>query len=102
MLSGFFVVLLVEASDQFLENGTHSVVVEGGQLLVTIRVVDWSGTQVDGWVEKLLNQEAENVRLNKCGDLVAEFELIEASKSALSCCCFARAFKSRSVKGEVL
>ena len=65
-------------------------------------------------VEKLLDQAAEDVGVDQCGDLVTKLELLQdlldirrealkyASRSALSCYALARPRKSRRVKGEAL
>lgn len=77
MLARLFVVLLVEAADQLLEDGAHGVVVERWQDLVAVRVFDPFGTEIDADVEELLDQVAEDVRLDEGGDLVAGLEFIE-------------------------
>ena len=77
VLSGLFVVLLVEAADQLLEDGAHGVVVERRKDLVAVHVLHRFGAEVDAAVEKLLDQVAEDVGLDQRGDLVAEFELVE-------------------------
>ena len=77
VLAGFLVVLLVEAADQFLEDGAHAVVVESGVLDRTVAVEDRVGAQVDVRRDELLDEGAERVGLGESRDLVTELELLE-------------------------
>ena len=65
MLAGLFVVLLVEAADELLEDGAHAVVVEPAR------------REVEVGVEELLDQRAERISLREPRDLVAELEVVE-------------------------
>ena len=71
VFTGFLVVLLVEAADEFLEDRAHGVVVEPGQF------ARGAGTEVDVLVEELLDELAEAVGFGELGDLVSEFEVLE-------------------------
>ena len=71
VLAGLFVVLLVEAADQFLEHRAHRVVVEGGQVADRIRA------EVDVLVEELLDELAQRVGLGEAGNLVAKLEVVQ-------------------------
>ena len=71
VLAGLFVVVLVEAADEFLEHRAHGVVVEAGQ------VADRVGAEVDVLVEELLDELAERIGLGEAGNLVAELEVVE-------------------------
>jgi len=77
VLAGLFVVLLVEAADQLLEDRAHAVVVETGLLHRAIAVQDRFGAQVDVRREQLLDQRVQRIRLRQPRDLVAELELLE-------------------------
>jgi len=77
VLSGLFVVLLVETADQLLEDGAHRMVVERREQFVAVHVLNRLGAEIDAAVEKLFNQVAEDVGLDQRGDLVAELELVE-------------------------
>ena len=50
VLAGFLVVLLVEAANEFFEDGAHAVVVQAFQSHGAVSVQDGSGTEVDGAV----------------------------------------------------
>ena len=76
-LSRFLVVLLVEASDQLLEDGPHRVVVEAGLADRAVVAENWIGAQVDLGGGEFLYQRAERVRPREPRDLVAEFEVVE-------------------------
>ena len=53
------------------------MVVERREQFAAVCVLDRVGAEVDAIVEELLDQVAEDVRLDQRGDLVAEFELVE-------------------------
>ncbi len=61
VLAGLLVVRFVEAADQLFENRPHRMVVEAGVFHGAIAVQHWLGAEIDGRVEKLLDQGAENV-----------------------------------------
>jgi hypothetical protein len=65
VLTGLLVVLLVEAADEFLEDGPHAVVVE------TVRA------EIDVRGSELLDQRAERVRFREPRNLVPELEVVE-------------------------
>ena len=46
MLPGFLIVLLVEAPDQFLEDGAHGVVVQAGMADGSVEIQDRFRTEV--------------------------------------------------------
>ena len=114
VLAGLLVVFLVEAANQFLENGAHRMVVEGGQPDAAVGPKDGLGGKIDGGIKELFEEVAQDVGLGEGGHLIAELELVEnllnvgreaveiGLKSALSCCCLARALRARRVNGEAL
>jgi hypothetical protein len=63
VLTGFFVVFLVELADQFFEDGAHGV------------VVDAARAEIDFRVEKLFDQRAEGVGFGKARDSIAKLEI---------------------------
>ncbi len=77
MLAGLLVVLLIEAPDQFLEDGAHRVVVEAGELFIAVAVLDRLWAEVDRRVEELYDQVPEVVCLDQSGQLLAELEFVE-------------------------
>ncbi len=77
VLAGFFVVLLVEAPHQLLEDRAHRVVVEPRMLDGGVAIHDRLGAEVDRGGEELLDQRAERVGLGEARDLVPELELLE-------------------------
>ena len=77
VLSGLLVVLLVEAPDQFLENGAHGVVVETGMPNGAIGVHDRFRAQVDVGRGELFDERAQGVGPGELGDLIAELEVVE-------------------------
>src|SRR5262245_58288456 len=77
MLTRLFVVLFIEAADQLFEDRPHGMVIQCWKAFRTIDVEYRLGTKVDRVVEKLLDQAAEDVGFDQCGDLVAEFKFIE-------------------------
>jgi hypothetical protein len=77
VLAGLLIVLLVEATDQLLEDRAHRVVVEARVLHRAVAVLHRVRAQVDGRAEELFNQGAERVGLGEARDLVAELEVVE-------------------------
>ena len=79
VFAGFLVVLLVELTDQFLENRTHAVVVQAGMLEdgFLFILINRIGTEVNIRGHELFNHRTENVRLNHGIDLIAELELLQ-------------------------
>ncbi len=73
----FLVVLLVEASHQFLEDRAHAVVVEAGMPDGAVGVLHRGRAQVDVRAGELLDQRAYGVGLGEPRDLVAELEVVE-------------------------
>ena len=53
------------------------MVIHRGEYLAIISVPHCVGREVDLWVEKLLDDTAEDVCLDHCRDLVAKFELVD-------------------------
>ena len=79
VFAGFLVVLLVELTDQFLKNRTHTMVVqtrmlENGLFFI---LVHWVRTEVDVRRYKFFNDCAEDVCLDHSVDLIAELELLQ-------------------------
>ena len=77
VLTGLFVVFLVEPPNQLLEDRAHGVVVETWMLDGTVTVEDRLGTKIDIRGEKLFDQRPERVSLGKAWDLIAKFEIVE-------------------------
>ena len=77
VLARLFVVLLVEAPDQLLEDRAHAVVVEAGMPDRAVGVHHRIRAQVDVGRGELLDQRAEGVGLGEARDLVAELEVLE-------------------------
>ena len=77
VLARLFVVLLVEPTDQFLEDCSHTVIVEAGMLDRSVPVLDRIRTQIDVRRKKLLDQGADRVGFGEAWDLVAELEILE-------------------------
>ena len=79
MFAGFLVVLLVELTDQFLENRTHAVVVQTGMLEngLFFVFVHRVRTEVNIRRYKFFNNCAENVCLDHGIDLITELELLQ-------------------------
>src|SRR5262249_1779469 len=75
MLARLFIVLFVEAADQLFEDRNHGMIVKGWKSFSTISIEDGLRTEVDRGVEKLLDQAAEDVGFDQCGDLVTKLEL---------------------------
>lgn len=114
MFSGLLVVFFVETSNQFFENSPHAVVIQPGKLFVAVSIQNRFRTQVDGWIQIFLNQRAENIRIDKSRNLVAEFELFQdllnirrkavkiGFKVRFQLLNFGSVFRSFSVNGELL
>ena len=77
MLTRFFVVLLVESTDQFLKHRAHAVVVQRRQLYATVGILHRQRREINFRVEEIFDQVAKNVRIHQLLDLVAEVELGE-------------------------
>ena len=77
LLASLFIVLLIEAADQFLKYGSHPVVIQRGKPNITVGIKDGFVAQVDRRVKKLFDQAPEDVGLDKRGDLVAELEFCQ-------------------------
>ncbi len=77
VLPGLLVVLLVEAADELLEDGAHTVVVQTHQSPRAVRVQDRPGAEVDRAIQEFLQQKAQCVRFHQGWDLVAELELVQ-------------------------
>ncbi|GBD25431.1 hypothetical protein HRbin30_00750 [bacterium HR30] len=77
VLTCFLVVFFVEAAHQFLEDRTHGVIVEAGQSDSSVAIEHGLRAQVDGRVEKLLDERAQGIGFGKTGDLVAELEVVD-------------------------
>ena len=79
VFTSFLVIFFVEATDQFLENGTHAVVIQtrmahdGFGLVLPHRI----RTQVNVGGHKFLNDGTEDIGIHHRVDLIAEFELIQ-------------------------
>lgn len=69
VLACLFVVVFLEAADQFLEQRAHGVVVESRQFAYRV------GTEVDVFVEELFNQLAESVGFREARNLVAKLKV---------------------------
>jgi hypothetical protein len=65
VLACFFVVVLVELADEFLEDRAHGV------------VVDARRAEVDLGIEELVDQGADGVGLGEGLELIAELEVLE-------------------------
>ena len=65
VLAGLFVIFLVEASYELLENRTHRMIVEAPVLHRPVGVQDRVGTQVQPRVEEFLDQRPECIRLRE-------------------------------------
>ena len=79
VFAGFLIVLLVELTDQFLENRTHAVVVQTGMLedgpfFVFVHRV-WA--EVDVRRYKFFNDCTEDICLDHGVNLIAELELLQ-------------------------
>ena len=77
VLAGFFVVFLVEAAHQLLEDGAHGVVIEARQAHAAVAAQDGLRAQVDRGVEELLDERAQGVGFGQAGDLIAELEIVD-------------------------
>ena len=79
VFAGFLVIFLVELTDQFLENRTHTVVVQTGMLEngLFLILVHRIRAEVDVRRYKFFNDCAENVCLDHGVDLIAELELLQ-------------------------
>ena len=77
VFAGLFVVLLVEAADQLLEDRAHAVVVEAGMPDGAVGVHHRIRTEVDVRRGESLNQRAQGVGLREPWDLVAKLEVVE-------------------------
>jgi hypothetical protein len=77
VFAGFLVVLLVELSNELLEDRAHGVVVHAGMFHGAVGVQDRTGAEIDFGIEKLADERAEGVRLRERGELVAEFEIFK-------------------------
>lgn len=79
VLTGLLIVLLVESTNEFLEDCSHSVIVESRQLddFLLCILVDRVGTEVDVRGGELVDDRPEDVCVHHCPDLVAELELVE-------------------------
>ena len=79
VFTGFLVILLVETTDQFLENGTHAVIIQtrmahdGFGLVFPHRI----RAQVNVGGHKFLNDGTEDISVHHRVDLIAKFELIQ-------------------------
>ena len=77
VLARLFVVFLVEAPDQFLEDRAHAVVVEAGLPDRAVGVHHRHRAQVDAGRGELLDQRTQGVGFGEPQDLVAELEVFE-------------------------
>ena len=79
VFAGFLVVLLVELTDQFLENRTHAVVVQTGMLEngLFFVFVHRVRTEVNIRRYKFFNDCTEDICLDHSVDLIAELELLQ-------------------------
>ena len=77
VLAGLFVVLLVEAPDELLEDRAHPVVVETFQAHGAVPVQDGPGAEIDRAVQELLKQRSEHVGFDQSGYLVVKPELLQ-------------------------
>ena len=77
VLARLLVVLLVEATDQLLEDRAHAVVVEAGMPDRAVGVLHRDGAEVDVGRGELLDQRAQRVGLREPRYLVAELEALE-------------------------
>jgi len=65
VLARLLVIVFVELSDQFLKDSSHGM------------IVDASRRKVDFGIKELVNQRADRVRFGKCGQLIAELEVVD-------------------------
>ena len=77
VFAGLFVVLLVEAAYQFLEDRAHAVVVEAGVFDRAVGVEGRSRAEVDVGRGEFLDQRAQGVGFGETRNLVAELEVVE-------------------------
>jgi hypothetical protein len=75
VLSGFLVVLFVEAPNQLLEHRAHAVVVQARKTHAPVLVQNVLGRQVDLGVHEVADQVAQDVGFHQRLDLVVELEL---------------------------
>lgn len=78
MFSGFLVILLIEFTDQLLEDGTHAVVIKAGMLEygLCLVLINRIRAQVNIRRRELPNDCAKYIRVHHRVDLVTELELI--------------------------
>ena len=76
VLAGCLVVLIVEATDQFLEDRAHAMVVEAGVPDRAVAVEDRVGAEVQVGRDHLLDQPAKGVAPREFRDLRAELEVL--------------------------
>ena len=69
VLARFFVVVLVEAADEFFEHRAHGMVIEAGHF------TDRKWADVDVLIEELLDEHAERVGFGEAWDLIAKLEV---------------------------
>gem|GEM_PF-1948560 len=77
VLSCLFIVFLVEAAHEFLEDGAHGVVVEAGMSDRAIAVLHRIGTEIDVGRGQLVDQRAQCIGFGKTRDLIAEFKVFK-------------------------
>lgn len=70
-------VFFVKAADELFKNHAHAVIVQRRQAFGTVVVQHRQGAEIDGRIHKLFNDRTKNVRLNHCGNLIAELEFVE-------------------------
>ena len=79
MFASFLVVFFVEFTNQLFKNGSHAMVVQAGMFEDSLSFILVNGiwTEIDIGRHKLLNNHAQNVRINHGSDLIAEFKLLQ-------------------------
>ena len=71
MFAGFGVIFFIELAHQVFKDGAH------GMIIQTRQIADWAGTEVDVFVQKLLDQLAEAIGFGEFGDLIPELEVFD-------------------------
>lgn len=78
MASGIgYIRLLIEHTDNFLEERTHRMVIESFQLFRSVLIQNRLIAKIDARIDKLLDKQTEPVLLREAGNLVTEVELID-------------------------
>ena len=71
VFAGFGVIFFIELAHQVFKDGAHGMIIQTGQ------IADWAGTEVDVFVQKLLDQLAEAIGFGEFGDLIPELEVFD-------------------------